>query len=459
MSRVISRFRRSVLPARLPFILSSYETLMESELKQSSHRPFRRLYFKRMLSSGDYEDDWQQIAESRIIQWGKISRGADHKKINFWDQSGVTLVFDNSDGFFSDENYWQSFWYATEDAEYLGRNRTLVRIQAGYEFDTPDSTVELPEETTIFTGYIDAAPKVSFENKVTFQVKAMSTVFNDVSAGDLPVGSLATNTASEFIMAARDYQDSNGVYVFRKFFSTTAWDVPSTTTKYLYLTTQTSLDNMSVFQMIQKFAEAEGRIAYVSGAGNFRFVARNVTSTVSRHYVGGARFYDDQAHTIISIDKFEPSYDKVYNRVQIKFNTASTATSYRTIEESWAWGDSSSSFKYGVKTFPITNQWLDTASADTLATNLFNEFRYPKDEIEFEAKFVPDAEVLQAIQVSYNNQSDETGIWGSSVWGGFRYNPAETDHLYFAFRDFVILNIEHDLDKFSTSIYARALAD
>lgn len=454
----ITRPRLSVLPAKLPFKLMDEQTALKLIYKRGSSEIFRRVFMRRMLADGTYETSWQEIEAVRVLKWGSFSIGVDDKKLNFFDQSGIKISFDNADGFFSEKDYWRSFWYGDDNNTYLGRNRTLLRIDAGYLYrDCDGEELEIPEVPTVFYGIIDVPPATKFDNEVSFQARSLSAVMSQVNADRLDFSTLATNTADEFIKVARDYSDDNGIKVFQRVISETAWNIESTTTRYLFLTTNTSLKNMNVLEMAQKFAEAEGTIMYVDRAGDFNFETRKLTTTATRHYVGGARFLSGEGHTIISINSFGPSYSKVFNRMRIKFNSATTETSYTTVEEDWNWGDSSSSFLFGVKTYNINNLWLDSASSFTLANSLFNEYSFPRDEIDMSVLYDPLIQPLDLIEVSHNTQSDDQNLWDSSLWSQFRWEPSANDHLYFVQRPMSVLRVKHDIDKFTTSIYARDL--
>ena len=248
------------LPKTLPFILSDNNYLYNSEIKNSSHTPIRRLWMKRLGADGNYESSWQEIDDKKIISWGSISYGVDDKKINYFDQSGVTIKADNSDGYFSDETYYNSFW-----SGFISPYRTLVKIEAGLEVtDENGCAGEVPSISSLFYGLLTDELDVSYENVVSMPARALTSVFAEIPANRLPLNTMSTQTASEIVTLVKNYQDSSGTFLFRNFFSAGAWNIETTTSRHGSLVTTTAVDDFTCLTLIERLAETEGMIFYVS---------------------------------------------------------------------------------------------------------------------------------------------------------------------------------------------------
>lgn len=437
----------SPLPEVMPFIMAGEDYLLAREMKQSCHEIIRRVYMRRRLLNGEYEDEWQEIDPRRIMKYGSTKVQIDAIKVNFYDQSGIQIQFDNTDGFFSDESFSGSFWNG-----YFSVYRTLVKVSMAY-YDNTTQT-EFPEDPILLYGILSDEPTLGRDNTASIKFNALSTVFSEVAAKDLPINTAATQTADRFVHMVKNYQDGNGVYIFQKFFSSTAWNIQTGTATYPNLNTNTAVGGDTCLQFLQKLAMAENRVIYIGPNGDFNFVGRNAGSTSVYDFNGGARFLSGQANSILTIDNYTKKVQKTYNRIRVKYLEPSTETSYYTKAENWTWGDSSSSFIYGVRQMPdIVNTWLNTASAISIGDAVFSEFQYPKNEIQFSAKYYPSINPLDRFTVSYVLSGDDVNLWGQVLWGqgywqGFTHNE-------FSQKNFYAISIHHDLDKIQTQIIGR----
>ncbi len=446
--------RNNLLPQILPFLLGDSASLYASELKRSCHTAFRRFQMKRRSTDGEYETDWQTIEESRIMKYGTTQWKIDDVKLNFFDQSGLTVDMDNSDGFFSSEEYAASFW-----SGYLSQYRTLCRVQAGYLVGDDEATQqEVPSQTTIFTGIMTEDPIETRDMKVSFKFNALTSVMDEVQASLLNLNVRPTSTAEHTVKAIRDFTDANSVAVFQKFITSGAWNIQSTSVGYPSLNTSTSVEDETCLSLMKKLADAERYIFFVSGDGSLHFRDRTpLTSTVAYTFFGGSRALEGQAHTLIRVNSYVPARSKVYNRIRIKFNDANTTTSYYTKQEDWTWGDNSSSFVFGVKTLSLENLWLNTAGAMALGDALYSEYRELKREINFDAKFMPNLTLLDRITVNFSNYNEDVNLWGSVAWDKSIWSPFSAHHLEIRNKTFSIINLSHNIDKFMTSIKAREI--
>lgn len=209
-----------------------------------------------------------------------------------------------------------------------------------------------------------------------------------------------------------------------------------------------------------KLAEAEGYVLYIDAYANFVFSAQsNITTTAKYHFSGIGDDDRTYGHNILSNISTTEAIRKVYNRIKIKFRNDETTTSYYIKNESWNWGDSTSSFIYGVREYLYNNIFLETATAMTIADSLFNELYVPKNEVKLKTKFVPHLMVQDRVSITYKTQryaaeSSQWGyfLWDSGVWGerlGFNINLDN--------EDFRITNLSHNIDTFVSDITLREI--
>lgn len=440
-----------ILPFYLPATMTDEAFLFRREVKLSTHIGFRRVYFRRRLLTGEYETDWQLIDERRVMKYGSAQTSVDAVKLNFFDQGGVTVQVDNSDGYFAAEDYRSSFWNG-----YMSQYRTLCKVVAGYDVGL-ETVIEVPSQTTLFYGILTDETEQARNNTVSFKFKGLASVFSEVTADRLSFTSISTLTAYNLLTCVRDYTDSNGVAYFQKFFSLGAWDLSGASNQGYTLITTTVLNGSSVLDFIKKLAAAERAVFYVGPDGGFKFVSRTGTNSSTAHFFGGALFTSDQAHTIIDVTKYGDATAKVYNRVRVKFGQAETETSYYTAQETWAWGDSSSSFKFGVKTLDLDIPWMSTAAATTIGDAMLNEYQYPKKEITFRSKFYPPLNILDRITVSYAVIDEESSLWGTALIGRDTWASSNLQHNEFRAQEFYITRLVHNVDDFTTEISGRAV--
>lgn len=439
-----------ILPFILPAVMTDEGFLFRRELKLSTHIGFRRIYMRRRLLTGEYESDWQLIDSTRVMGYGTIQTSIDSMKLNYFDQAGVTIKMDNSDGYFAAEDYRSSFWNG-----YQSQYRTLVKIVAGYDVGN-ETVIEVPSQTTLFYGVLTDEVEQGADNKVSFKFRSMASVLSEVTADQLSFTGIATLTSANIIGAVRDYTDSNGVAVFQKYFSVGAWSINGGTYTYSQLTT-TALKSMKCLDLIKKLAESESKVMYVGADGGFNYASRTGGNSSTMHFFGGALYTSDQAHTIIQVRKYGDAVSKVYNRVRVKYGQAETETSYYTAEEDWAWGDSSSSFKFGVRTLDLDLPWVSTASAISIGDDLLNEYLLPKKEITFLSKFYPPVNILDRITVSNAVIDEDSSLWGTAFIGRDTWQESSLQHNEFRAQEFYVTKVSHNVDNFTTEISGRAV--
>lgn len=435
----------SKLPAILPFRLGDTDYLYTAELKKARHSPFRRVYFKRRLLTGEYESTWQEITSDKILKYGVVKIAIDSNKINFFEQSGVTLHLWNGDGYFEEETIGQSFWFG-----YLGQQYTLIKIEAGYTHC--ETGEELPfNETGIFYGIYDDEVQDNFDGTVNMTFQPLTKVFQNAELSDVDFSGVTTYTAGNIIAAIKNHQDSGGNYYFQKFIST--WNIASNTTfTYDNIATASYVSGSTVWDAITGMAEAEGYIVYIGGDGAFNFASRSSTADVQFHFYGGTINKYGNPNIIININSYKPAKNKVYNKIRMKYLKADTSTSYVEATEVLNWLQTSSSNTFGQKKYEFTNLFVPTtATAQSIVDNLYAEYSELKREIQFETVYHPQVQILDLTRITFSNKYEDTSaIWGKATWGTTIWEGSVDASFSFYGDYFKIISVEHDIDDFSS---------
>ena len=427
---------------------------IKSEIKKNKLHPFRRLYFKRRLSGGDYEADWQQIDSDKIKTWGTITYNVDDVMPNFVKTANVMISVYNDDGYFSDVSEEKSFFYTA-----ITRYRTLVKVEAGYE---DSGGTEYPTDTSLFVGIITKDAKYKQDNVVQFNVKSLTQIFEEFPADRL-LGMDGISTTSEFIEKIRDHQQTATTtsYIFQKYISTGGWFFSTSSISYNF-ETSTSLQNKTVWKMLQDLSASEQKTVYVDRLGDFYFYPRVATGTSSYHFSGIGDDDNTFGHNIMTQISVDENVRKVYNRVVIDYEVTSGSdmVSARAIKnEEWDWGDSSSSFYYGVQEYKYSNKFInDTATAESIRDDIYNEYVRPKDEIKLTTKFVPHLMTEDRVSVTYQTQRYEGGyLWGVDEWNNSYWGERFGYNILLNSTTARITNIKHNLDNFTSNLTLREL--
>ena len=417
-------------------------------IKSNRAQVFRRLYFKRRLSGGEYESTWTRIPDKYVMSWGQIKFSSDDIKVNFWNYSGLTIQVRNNDGYFANTDDDKSVFY-----QMITRYKTMVKVSAGY---IDSAGTELPTQSTLYIGVIAEDMPYKEDNKVQFSTKHISSIFQEIPA-DQVIGLGTTQTASDIVTKIRDFKDSNNVYIFQKYISSGAWYI-NTTSAYYNIATTSALQGMTCWDVLKKISEAENYTMYLSPDGNFYFQPKTAASTVAFHFSGVGDTDGTWGHNISSNVTVDDNIRKVYNRIRVRFADSDTTSSYYIKKETWNWGDSSSSFMYGVRTYEIDNRFLDTTTAQTVATNIFNGFSLPKKEVKLRTKFIPHLSLNDHVTVTYKTVAYEGDyLWGYFDWGSAYWGARKGYNINLENADYQITEININLDNFSCDFTLREI--
>jgi len=430
-------------------------------INSPSSNVFRRAYIKRKsATTGLYESDWQSISPY-VIKWGSIRSGVDDVRLNRFVQSGINLTVNNNDGKFNDENNRNSLW-----SGYLTRVGTLVKIEAGYETNENSigwgfpwgqawgATTEYPTDSSQGIFIMNQEMPISTDNKIKLPCSSLKSVFDGVKANEI-TGLGATNTASGLVEIIKNHTDGSGNFIFRQYISDTSWDIQATTNNY-NVATSTSLDNKgSAWDFMVKLSEAEGYVLYIDRFGHIHFSDRTENTTASQFSFFGQGF---PKQNVIKLDAYREALNKVYSSIRLKHLQADTNTSYVTAGTTTVISPDNVQWKYGADIYNFENTFIqDTATAQTIADNLFDEFSEVKNELDFKAKFHPSIDILDRVDMNYYSYD----LAGKTLWDGFNWDEAnwavEGDNFDWDNKQFKILSKNLNLDNFSETFKVREI--
>ena len=460
---------------------------LKKQVVRDKSSVFRRAYVKRMLSTGIFESEWQEITDD-VKRWGRVVQSVDADRYSKFNFNSLNMTVNNEDGSYLAEDDTRSFWYG-----YASQQRTLLRIEAGYSekelgedgiwnvgetpgvqwdvahWDDPADTFDL--RPVIFTGIISGDIMFSDKYEVALTVMPILEVFRSFPARNLTGFTSTGLTASQFCELLRDQTDGAGNFLFRPFLNdtTAAWNIQSTTSIYTQLNTSTAQDiiSMNTWEVLERLAEAEDFVCFVSGDGQFYFRDKDaVTSTAAYEFHGLGSVSREWGHSIKSIDQFGRKFSKYYSRVSVQWSKEDTTTSYAIVETSLTVSGLSSPWIYGHRTLEIANYWIPSATtAQILAQNIYDNVNALKREVKMTTVFLPGLNVSDKISVNYDpSQAAEESLWDLNNWGDtgtailsddLVWDLAIGDSFYLNQEEMKIVQIELDLDKLDTKITAR----
>lgn len=431
-------------------------------INQPVSKVFRRAYIKRKsVTTGLYEADWVNITPY-VIKWGSITCGVDDVRLNRFTLGGISLQVDNSTGKFNPETNANSLWYG-----YLTRYGTLLKIEAGYQtlpgsagwgdawgFAWGADSTEYPDTPTQGIFIIDQEIPITDNNQISLVASSLKSVFESVKATEV-AGIGAVQTASDLITLIRDHTDGAGTAIFQQFISTGAWSIQSTTNNYNFATS-TSLavqDLGTVWGFMEKLAESEGYVLYINRLGSLVFSDRTTNTSTSQFSFYGQGF---PRQNIIKVTNHREALNKVYNAIKLKYLSPDTTASYVTAQTSTAISPANVQWKYGARIYEFENTSIaNTATAQAIVDNMFTEFSEVKSEVDLVAKFHPEIDPLDRVDVSHYSYS----LVGKTLWDTFDWDDdewaIEGDNFDWDGKLFKVLSKTINLDNFSENLKMR----
>lgn len=451
-------------PGSSELIWDDGTSTIQDQIKLNDSQVFRKLYIKRrQLSDGLFESDWVEITKD-VKKWGTISSSVDYQRQGKLVFNGTNITVQNIEGKYNPDDNTFSLW-----SGYANQQRTLIKIEAGYysRYQRADGVWVLetyPTDPTVFVGIISGNISVSDNNEVVLPVKPLTQVFRDYPASELSGFTSTGLMASEFMELLRDQTDGSSNFIFRPFFddTTTNWEITATSNTYTQLNTSSAADlsQLDTWDVIEKLSQAENFIPYVSPQGKFRFVDKAVSSTTAYEFYGiGITPNLDFGHTIKRIFKYGKKLTNFYSRVSIKYLKDDTNTSFAVTGTTFAINGTNTAWNLGHRTFSIENYWMNTATANSIASNIFSELSSLDEEINFSTVFIPHLNLLDRIEVSYDATDAESAqsLWDIGDWDVMLWDYSRGDAIVLSSEAFKILSININLDSFETRFIARQL--
>jgi hypothetical protein len=457
-----------------------------TEIKRSKSKVFRRLYIKRRLAStGLFESSWVDVTKD-VKSWGRISKSIDYVRYSKVRFSDVNVIMANDYGKYNPEDDEASFWFG-----FASQQRTLVKIESGFTHQTQSAggvwtNTEVPSSPITFVGVVQGDISLSDENQVVFTVKPLLQVFRDFSTRNLTGYTTTGMTAKQFLTMLRDQTDGAANFIFRPFFkdTTTMWNLTSSAISYVDIANtvgsrrpvpagteepQNDFIEMNVWDAIEKLAEAENLVPYITRDGMFNFSDRDPNTTTAAFEFFGRGFNDmDYGITIKRVNRYVKKVSDYYSRVEVKWLDSATTTAVVTTQTSMAVNGTNSAWLYGHRTFKVENYWIGTlTSAQTLANNIFQAVSSINSELDFTTSFVPHLELLDRIKVSYESSEQALNSrWDIADWADESGSASDNDLIWdnpvgdairFADKEFKLVSIELNLDNFESRFVGIAL--
>lgn len=403
-----------------------------TEIAKGKSRVFRRLKIKRRLAAtGLFETDWQDITAD-VKRWGRVQKSIDHVRRSRVRFNDVTLMMANDEGRYNPEDDEVSLWNG-----YASQQRTLVKIEAGFVHQTLAASgvwvnTELPTEPSVFVGLIQGDITLNDDNQVPLPVKPLLQVFRDFACRNLSGLTSTGMSASQFIQLLRDQTDGAGGFLFRPFFqnTTTGWEFTSSSTVYPDISTnpasaapstdpvQNDFLEMSVWEALERLAEAENAVPYITRDGIFRFLPRDANTTGVQFAFFGRGFESSvYGNTVKKINGYKTKTSDYYSRVEVKWSPLATTTSIVATQTAMVVGNNNA-WNLGTRTYQVENPWLGTLTvANALAGTIFAAVSSLPRELDFVTSFVPHLEVLDPVTMSYDsNEASPNSRWDLANW-------------------------------------------
>lgn len=431
------------------------------QIKKHKMTMFRRLFIRRRIvsASNEYEADWVQIATDDIVKFGTVKISVDDVIPAFFKYGGLTFELLNDEGKYSSITDDKSLFFGATSI-----TRTLVKLEAGYQ----DSTgTEFPTDPTLFIGLITDNPTFTESSRVRFRTKHLTGIL-DETPSDRIGGLGAAGSVGSILALIKNYTDGSANLVHQKFISSGAWNIPSTSSKTYNMATTTNLQNKSAWKLMQQLAVAEDSVVYMDRIGSLFFQDKDSVSSASQFHFSGIGDSDKTSgHNISKQISVVEDIKNVFNRIKVQYETATdnqttTASSverFKIANESFVWGDSSSSFTYGVREFKYKNTFLDSTAAGALTTELLAIHKDPKTRVDMVTKFVPHLAVLDRVTVTYKTrQAKGSGaLWGAAVFGVDVWGERLGFNIEIDNQASKIMRLEHNVDNFTSKVRVKSV--
>lgn len=410
----------------------------EEQIDSNIHRPFRRLWIKRKLTSGDYESDWQRVdtidGEDQVIEWGIVTYEIDSDPStdqSTFDISSVTIKIRNDTGLWNNERSSTSLFFP--DDVFLTRKFTRIKIEAGYL----DSDGEEQGGCTMFEGLIESV-RTSEDRVAVINTMSYLYVLKNYPISDRSYSATPTDISTLI----------SGIFGLSK------------VSDFIYLDTNTpALDGEiadpsalegDYWQVIQRLAFLSNSVPVLVGEiigseGNgqsFKFIPRTPVGTSKRVFKGSGTSDPD----IYTIDSYD---DEGAKRVVLRWNDYTSSppifaqSSNDKLRE-----------KYLNKTSEVDVSILSSSDRQALLDALLAYWENPRESLTFSCKMMlNNINVMDLINISIPGvYPEDVARWGYGVWGDVVGSAARAGLIIDSAAESLVTGVSSDLDNWKTTI-------
>lgn len=417
------------------------------EIKKDYQYCFKRIKIKRRLQAPEgaayYEADWHDIS-SLVLAIDNVTWNIDDVELNVFTQGGFGLTCKNDNFEFAPESISSSLF-----STFLTRHKTKVKIEAGY---IDENGVEYSYD--VAAGLI-VGDEISCQSngQIYLPCIAPSSIFDEAPADYVNEGTNPDGTTNWYNGIAID-QVVDALYKLK--ISAVAMFEPILEGAIItpgnnIVGDDYDFSDWSCKDALDKMAEASLSAHYVGADFKLNFVSKEPSAAVQFTFNGlGVKGEDVN---ILSASDYNEGLRNTFNRFAWYQSDPLVQAA-----EDFVPGDSSSSWKYGVRSKSIDNRIVTaTATRQAILDALLVAHKDPKEEIVIETKFVPQLKLLDRVQLNYygdkllsNSSLWGVALWGVAVWSGRRGGIKIS-------KEMKIIRIEHDVMTFKSKLTLRAL--
>jgi len=413
------------------------------EIAKNYQRCFRRVKIKRRLTSPSgsnyYEADWLDVTD-KVPVVDDITWNIDNLELNQFTQGGLGLTCKNDNFEWGKESISTSVFF-----NYLTRHKTKIKIEGGYI-----AADETEYSYDIGAGLI-VGGSISAQSDGTIYIPcdAPGTLFEEAAADyiyekinvDGTTDWWDAKTISTVVQYLYDLQRS-GAYVFHPFLEGSDILPANDIVADLY-----NFADWSCKDALDKMAEVSNSAHWVGA--DFRLKFQSKTETVAVQYVFNGPGTNNP--NILKAYDYNEGINNVYNRISW-YNTDPLVEAI----ETWTPGDSSSTYKYGQRTYSVDNRLVTTgATRQTICDNLLAAYKSPKEEITIETKFVPQLKLLDKVTLNYygDYSTYPASLYGITLVGKGAYTGRRGGIKIT--KNMKIIKITHDVMTFKSTLVLR----
>lgn len=403
--------------------------------------PVIRAYIKRRLvdanfGSSIYEASWQRVdvydGVQRVVDWGStglsIDTQASTDESNF-EIDDITLTVDNSTGFWNVETDVRSFFYPGDI--YLTRNRTKIKIEAGYE-DADGNEIGV---ATVFEGFIT---KVILSEDQTAKITCLSylSVLDQYPISDLSL--TGTWTISDVIDSI---MNQNKITDFLPFVASSPLVDASIV--------DTSILDGSYWDVIKKLAFRSSSVPLVIG-NVWSFAAREPGASSVWDFKGAGTVSPD----IYSVGQYD---DEGASRVRLYWESKESAYTATSSNESLKQ-------KYLQKPQQVDLENYDGTNSQLILNGLLAYWGTPRPTISFRVPFMVNLiNPLDKITLTIygREQYPESGAnWDTFDWDdGTLWDDYDGPINIADNTEFMVLSVTKNLQDWTTNIIAERVVN